>query len=385
MTEPSVVASRLTPPGQAGIAVVGVRGPEARRLVGRCFAPLGQARSGSTDRPLVGTFTDGTEPIDEVMVSVRPCGAADVVEVCCHGGTATVQGILDALAERGARVVDWQHYAARRAPDGPCRPTAQAALQALPWALTERAAGVLLDQMHGALDQALAELRRLAHTQDRPGALQSVDRLLGTCAVGAHLTRPWRVTIVGRANVGKSTLLNALVGYQRVTVSETPGTTRDVVRQLAAVDGWPVELADTAGLGPVQDWVEQAGVERAHRRLRETELALVVLDRSEPLTPDDERVLALDFACPAIHVANKIDLPAAWSRDRVASAVDVSALDGQGLDALVGRMADELVPRAPAPGQAVVFEEHLAGALRRVRDALSRGAAHEAVGLISRL
>ena len=382
---PPPIVARLTASGQAGIAMVGVKGPDACTLVARCFAPLAARQPHPPDRVLFGTFTDHGEPIDEVMVAVQPVGSWHTVEVCCHGGAAAVDGVVGALERCGARVVNWQTYGASHPPDHPARALATSAMLQLPWALTERAAGVLLDQARGALDREVDEIVRLVEHGDRDVATLAVDRLMATAPVGLHLTHAWRVTLVGRANVGKSTLMNALLGYPRVTVSPVPGTTRDVVRQVAAVDGWPIELADTAGLRPVRQGIEQASIERTHRRLRQSELALVVLDRSEPLTPDDGRLLGVEFPCPVVPVANKSDLPPAWPTDPVPGALPVSALHGDGLDDLVDRLAAALVPCPPEPGAPVVFDARQMPILDRVRRALGAGAAHDATRLLREL
>ena len=157
---------------------------------------------------------------------------------------------------------------------------------------------------------------------DPAEALDLVDALLGRADVGLRLIAGWRVVLAGRPNVGKSRLLNALTGYDRAIVDATPGTTRDVVTARTALEGWPVELADTAGLRPSDDPIEAAGVALARARQGEADLVLVVLDRSEPLTDIDRAVVSEQAR--GLIVANKCDLPAAWSPADL-DAVAVSA------------------------------------------------------------
>ena len=165
-------------------------------------------------------------------------------------------------------------------------------------------------------------------------------------SVGLRLIAGWRVVLAGRPNVGKSRLLNALAGYDRAIVDATPGTTRDVVTARTAFEGWPVELADTAGLRPSDDPIEASGVVLARARQGEADLVLVVLDRSEPLT-DIDRAIVSEHARGLV-VANKCDLPAAWSPGDL-DAVAVSAERGDGIEELVATIAQPARPRGSAP------------------------------------
>ena len=185
------------------------------------------------------------------------------------------------------------------------------------------------------------------------GALKLVDELLERADVGLHLAKPWRVVLAGRPNVGKSSLINALVGYERAIVHEAPGTTRDIVTALTALDGWPVELADTAGLRVGDEPLEVAGIALARRQAAEADLLLLVFDRNTAWSAEDE---ALVKAWPAaLAVLNKCDLPAAAGRRP--TGVEVSAQSGAGLAELAPAMVARLVPRAPEPGEAVPFLE----------------------------
>ena len=196
--------------------------------------------------------------------------------------------------------------------------------------------------------------------------------LHGWAGVGRHLTVPWRVVIAGAPNVGKSSLINALAGYQRSIVTEIPGTTRDVVTALIAVDGWPVELADTAGMRKQADDLEQAGMELAQRAAIEADLCLWVLDATcEPTWPDI-RVDQLRF------VVNKIDLPAAWDTSQASGAIRVSARTEEGLLELCQAISQALVPESPAPGMAIPFTFELCAAVEQALPLQRAGKSNEA-------
>src|SRR5205807_1170609 len=153
-------------------------------------------------------------------------------------------------------------------------PTRAAALEKLAHARTERTAAILLDQANGALETALKAIREQLRQRDATSARQSLDELLKFAALGQRLVEPWRVVVAGAPNVGKSSLVNALAGYQRSVVAPVPGTTRDVVTTALAFDGWPVELADTAGLRDAADELEEAGVARARATLLAADLVV---------------------------------------------------------------------------------------------------------------
>jgi tRNA modification GTPase len=207
-------------------------------------------------------------------------------------------------------------------------------------------------------------------------ASELLAELTRHAAVGRHLTSPWRVVVGGAPNVGKSSLVNALAGFQRSVVSATPGTTRDVVTTLLAIDGWPVELADTAGWRTATEDLEQQGIDRARTAVSQADLCLWVLDASaEPVWPPD--------ALPGVRlVVNKIDLPPAWNLKDVGSAVRVSAQTGEGLADLCQALAQWLVPEPPPPGAAVPFTPPLCEWAGEVRRCCALGQAQEALRLL---
>ncbi len=364
MSEPTQTwATCLTPAGTGAIAVLAVRGPDAWRVVSSLF----RSRSG---RPVaeippagalrLGWFGDATA--DEVVVAVKAAEPVPWVEVHCHGGVEVVRLLLETLAARGVRTCPWEEFERRSQAD----PLAAEALTMLAGAMTLRTAGILLDQYRGAFRREVREIIGALET-DRTRAGRLLERLSGHARLGRRLATPWRVVVAGAPNVGKSSLVNALAGFQRCIVTPTPGTTRDVVTTVIAVDGWPVELADTAGVRATPDALESMGVDLARRTAAAADLCLWVVDASEPPAWPEERPANL------LVVVNKTDLPAAWDWHSIAGAIAVSARTGAGLDGLCERVAGCLVPDPPAPGAAVPSSERLAAAVEQAADRLRAG------------
>ncbi len=281
---------------------------------------------------------------DEVVAVVVEGRRGLEVEVQCHGGSSAVGLVVEALVEAGAKVRSprcWLRHSSGS------RIRAEAGL-ALASASTAFVAEILLDQVNGALDD---ELRRILEASDDQ-ALASLDVLIDRADLGVRLVEGWRVVLAGRPNVGKSRLLNALAGYDRAIVAPTPGTTRDVVTIRSAFAGWPVELADTAGLRETADLIEAEGQKLARTHQRDADVIVVVLDRSEPLTDLDQAVLA-EYP-GALIVANKADLPAKWD-EAVVGALVVSAERGDGVERFIEAIASRLVPENPPPGWPLPF------------------------------
>ncbi len=284
------------------------------------------------------------------------------VEVQCHGGPAAISLVVEALKAGGARVRSPRAWA-RHSSGSRLRGEA---LVALGSASTSRVATLLLDQAEGSLDD---ELRQVLDS-DPASAIERLDALIDRARVGTRLIEGWRVVLAGRPNVGKSRLLNALAGYDRAIVDPMPGTTRDVVTALAAFGGWPVELADTAGLRSTFDPIEAQGVALARARQLGADVVLVVLDRSEPLNDLDRAVLAEHPG--ALIVANKCDLPAAWDESMV-GAVAVSAERGDGVEALVQAVSARVAPEPPTEGSGVPFRLAHVRRLSAIRACLLSG------------
>lgn len=356
-------AALLTGSGRGAIAVVRVRGPEAAIAVDALFRPIRGPRllESPPGRPRFGRFGRGQG--DEVITVILD-GSPPEVEIHGHGGIAASRLILDSLRDLGVEIAPSDRIAV-----DPSRPRwAGASELLLPGATTLRTAQILLDQCEGALDRELVSLARELGEGSAP-ARPRINTLLAHSRVGLRLIDGWRVVLTGRPNVGKSRLMNALAGFDRAVVSAVPGTTRDVVTVRTAIDGWPVELADTAGLHASSDPLESAGIALARERIATSDALLVVLDCSAPLTDEDAEVLA---AYPlAIRVANKSDLEPAWDAASLA-AISVSATRGDGLDSLLEAISPRLVPNPPPPGAAVPFDPDLVQSLLAVRDGPDR-------------
>jgi tRNA modification GTPase len=365
----AALVSRLTAQGRGAIAVLRVWGPRALEVANTVFRPHRGARLAETRRGRLRLGRIGRGLGDEVVVVVLE-GDPPVVEVQCHGGAAAIALVVEAFHAAGAITADGDRIAQHISDD----PFARDAIVDLARAPTVSTAEILLDQAQGALR---VELVRLGHSiADEPDrALAEIETLIDRAGVGMRLLEGWRVVIAGRPNVGKSRLFNALVGFARAIVDSTPGTTRDVVSLNAAFGGWPVEVADTAGLREAFDPVESIGIERSRREQQQADLVVLVLDRSVPLESIDRELVAANPA--AILAANKSDLPPAWDASELSiistSIITVSAKTGDGFPDLIEMISRTLVPEPPGPGAAVPFRREQLDQLYQIRASLLSG------------
>ncbi len=369
--------SVLTPAGRSAVATISVIGGEAMDRVAGLFRPAAGTRlqQSSNSRIVFGRWAAEDREGEELVVC---CRSRDAVDVHCHGGRTAARRIVDSLVRAGCCEIEWQRMAAL-CEDTPIRTEARIALAA---ARTARTAAILLAQYRGALEAELTNIAALLEKKETGAAADRLRQLKRYADVGRHLTKPWRVALTGHANVGKSSLINAILGYDRSIVFEEPGTTRDVVIASTAIDGWPVELADTAGLREGGDAVESTGVALARQRLATADLVVVVFDVAAPWTTEST---ALANAWPNALVAhNKCDLVPKPPSD-LPTGIRTSAITGQGIEELVKALGSNLVSDPPTPDAAIPFTDRQAVAIDAALQALDTGHPAEASSAIVRI
>jgi tRNA modification GTPase len=378
------IAAVATAAGEASLAVVRLSGPATAAILARVFRrpggrplPARQLRYGRLVDPASG------EVVDEAMAVLLPGPATytreTMGELHCHGGAVAPRRALAACLAAGARAAEPGELTLRAFLNGRLDlARAEAVLDVVQartdaqMRLAQRGlAGRLTEPVRALRGRALDLLAQLTATIDFPdddvpaadveaplaAALADLRSLRARAHQGLVLRRGARVAIVGRPNVGKSSLLNALLGSERAIVTPVPGTTRDTLEETANLDGLPVTLVDTAGLGPSDDPVERIGIARARAAARDADALLVVLDRSRPIEEQDRSVLAMAAGGRAVVALNKADLAAAIGAAELADAglptVAVSATRGQGLAPLQAALL-AAVGAGPAAGDEVV-------------------------------
>lgn len=383
-------AIELTPPGRAAVAVVLVDGPAALAAVQRSFYALSgrSLRDVPLNRIAVGRW--GGQGGEELVVARR---SELQIEVHCHGGAAAVRGVIDTLVADGCRELDWRewlklNHGSATAVSSKCDSrrdsTARDAQIALAEARTFRTAAILLDQMNGAFTAATENAIQALNAYDWDRASETVNAIWQYRDLGLHLATPWRVVLAGPPNVGKSSLINALAGFERAIVSPIPGTTRDIVTLTTAIGGWPMELADTAGLRSTSDELETAGIELTETALATADLVLRVYDATQLKTPPINEPPTVEPVPAAkqgrvLQVLNKVDLLSDDAAKKIGgedaearTAVRTSAVTGEGIAELAAAIERSLVPAPPEPGAAVPFIQRHIEALGVARSAIER-------------
>jgi len=359
------IAAIATPLGAGGLAVVRLSGPQSLSIADQCFEPVGKSSlkpsEAATHTIHYGRVVHKAKLVDEVLLAVmrapRTFTREDVVEITCHGGLLPAKLVLDAVMDNGARLALPGEFTKRAFLNGRIDLTQAEAVVDLIQSRTELALTAANEQLAGKLSQRINLLRdemlkTLAHLEahiDFPdedispdtreklmGRLENgiafMDELLRTANEGQLLRRGIRAAIIGRPNVGKSSLLNQLLGRDRAIVSPIPGTTRDTIEETANIRGLPVVFVDTAGLRESGDAIEIEGIRRSRQTFETAELILHVFDAAEPLTAADQNYVAEFAGKKRILICNKSDLPRQLNLP--AASIHVSCITGGGLEAL---------------------------------------------------
>ncbi|WP_417395708.1 GTPase [Gimesia chilikensis] len=333
-------AALLTPRGRGAVATIRVQGGTAalNALVNSCFHAVNR-------KPLIEQAVNqivygywGTSNTEDLVLCRIDF---ETVDIHCHGGMAAVNRILNDLEAQGCDVLTWQTLASHKATD------LELELQeALAAATTFRTAEILLRQSQGLLRSAFAALLPGEQSSFDSEHLQSqIQDLLRWKDLGQHLTRPWNVVLAGRPNVGKSSLINAILGYERSIVFNEAGTTRDVLTATTALSGWPFQFSDTAGIRAEAEQLEAAGIQRAEQILNAADARVILIDISQPAHPDDHRLLT---QWPeSLIVAHKADLPECWGAPLPPQAIRISSVTKAGLDEFLQKLVEQLIPGVP--------------------------------------
>lgn len=417
----NTVAAISTPLGVGGIGVIRVSGPDAFSVTEAIFAPVSGKKltdqKGYTAH--YGRLHDSDGEFDEAVVTLfrapHSYTGEDVTEISCHGGLYLLQRCLRAVLDAGARLAEPGEFTKRAYLNGKLGLAQAESVMDLIGSSGKQAAraalagrdGVLSRKIDAIADRLVDIGAHLAAWNDYPdedmesvepenlsaslfAALEDCRRLLAGYDAGKVLREGVETAIIGRPNVGKSTLMNLLAGTEKSIVTAIPGTTRDVVEETVLAGEVKLRLADTAGIRSTDDPVEQVGVSLARKRLSSAQLILAVLDRSEPLSDEDLALLQELRDRPAIAVLNKSDLPQQLDEEKLAGLVqktiEISARSGEGADALVEAISQmlhlsDIDPTAPlvANERQRVCLQKSAAALQEAADAAAMGVTLDAV------
>ena len=366
-------ACQITPSGLGGIATIQVGGDDALSVVARLFR--GRRSLELSSRLCYGVLqeTGAAEAIDEVVVTgyaaeISPT-AQPLIEICCHGGRAVATKILELLRRHGAEIATPEQWQGRLA-QYRLRLEQEALTQFL-HSRTALASRLFLYQTQGVWPREIARLTGLLN--DRPDQIASaIDGLLATAPLGQALVQPQRIVIAGSVNVGKSTLLNVLLGRERVLVDAQPGTTRDVVCEAVVIGGIPFYLSDTAGLRSTDDPIEALGIGRTNWAMQEADRLIWVYDLTRPLAGQASPPLPNE---KIIVVGNKLDAASQLDeyREKFPQAIAISALTGVGLDSLQTALTGALRPLIPDTPAPIVFATWQEQCLRDAQQAIAVG------------
>ena len=392
------IAAIATAPGTGGIGIIRMSGPDVAAILMRVFRPAGKNQAIPESHRLVyGKLTDGEQIIDECMAVImrapRSYTREDVAEIQLHGGRYVINKALELCLKAGARLAEAGEFTRRAFLNGRVDLSQAESVMELISARGEQEHRAAVRQLNGGAssfvrkfsDELYGLQAGLAACIDYPeeisdeegaGSLkEGLEKLIDGLekAMDEHASRliyqGLQVALIGRPNVGKSSLLNALLGEDRAIVTNIPGTTRDTVHGEMTLNGFRVQLTDTAGIHETNDPVERIGVERSEKARREADASLLILDGSQPLGADDLELLR-SFSGEGAVVINKTDLPQEITEEDIhgirqdMTCMTVSALDQESLQPLRDFLARYV---QVSDQQAVTQPRHLDAVRRAVR------------------
>ncbi|MCR3955954.1 MAG: tRNA uridine-5-carboxymethylaminomethyl(34) synthesis GTPase MnmE [Gudongella sp.] len=334
------IAAISTAVGEAGIGIVRMSGRESLDIAKRIFVRTNHNEIDEKDnkRLLYGHIMDGDTIVDEVLVAFMnepyTYTRENMVEIYCHGGIIPVKKTLELLLRKGARLADPGEFTKRAFLNGRLDLSQAEAVIDIIKSKTEKSYDVSLNQLEGSLSREVEEIRRvllgmIAHIEvsidfpeddieevtydelirDGKQVRERIEKLLATSGRGKILRDGLNTVILGKPNVGKSSLLNAVLRENRAIVTDVPGTTRDIIEEYVNIDGIPLRIMDTAGIRQTEDLVEKIGVDRAKETLEKADLIIAIFDISRSLSEEDHHIIDLIKEKKTIVLLNKTDLP----------------------------------------------------------------------------
>ncbi len=369
----SMIATAMS---DAGIGIIRVSGKSAIEIVKKIFRPQRKKDLEKVDSYTAhyGVIYDGEQMLDECIVLVmrgpHSYTAEDVVEIQCHGGIVLLKKILELTFRMGARPAEPGEFTKRAFLNGRLDLSQAEAVMDLIHSQNEMAVDQAMKQLRGSVRDKVRELREviLYHVAFIESALddpehidieenherfareigqckETIEKLLSTADDGKIMQDGIKTCIVGKPNVGKSSLLNVLVGEERAIVTEVAGTTRDSLQETVILQGIPLHIIDTAGIHDTVDIVEKIGVDRAKMWIEEADLILYVVDASKPLEENDEKIIELIKEKKVIVLLNKSDLEKRVDEEKIRDAfgdsvIEISAKLEEGMDSLYEKIKE---------------------------------------------
>ncbi|SHI15432.1 tRNA uridine-5-carboxymethylaminomethyl(34) synthesis GTPase MnmE [Sporanaerobacter acetigenes] len=401
------IAAISTAMGEAGIGIVRMSGKESLSIASSVFKgkTIENLKEAVNRRLTYGQIYDPEDEtvVDEVLIvymkKPQTYTREDIVEIYCHGGVIAVKKILEILLKNGARLAEPGEFTKRAFLNGRLDLSQAEAVIDLIKAKTDKSYSVSLNQLEGSLSIKVNEIRNillnmLAHIEvsidfpeedveevtydellkDSQKVLEEIDKLLSTAERGKILREGLNTVILGKPNVGKSSLLNAILRENRAIVTDIPGTTRDIIEEYVNIEGIPLKIIDTAGIRDTEDLVEKLGVDRAKNVVEKADLIIAVFDASRSLTKEDEDIINIVKEKRSIVLLNKTDLPNEYDVEELSNyipdkkIISTSIANGEGIEELEKTIVDMFYSgEVELSGEAIVTNMRHTDMLNRAR------------------
>lgn len=423
MSDLSAIAAISTPLGTGGVGIIRISGKNATEIVDRIFVSVNGKKLSSSKgyRAYFGRIFDGETAVDEVVCLVfrapHSYTGEDVVEINCHGGVVLLKKILRLVLQNGAQAAAPGEFTKRAFLNGKLDLSEAESVMTLISAQGEQGANAAFNQLEGSLSRKIEKINssllslaaHIAAWVDYPddeieelgnnelystiyNAHLELYALLSNFDSGMAVTNGVEAAIVGKPNVGKSTLMNLLTGYDRSIVTEIEGTTRDVVEETVNLNGCILRISDTAGMRETGDIVEKLGVERSRKKLERAAIVFAVFDLSKPLSDEDKELIDECKDKNVIPIVNKIDLEPRldvdYIKNKLGSPLFISAKSGDGYNELCDRVAELMGIKNFDTTSAMLVNERqriccqkASDALKDALEALNLGLTPDAIGV----